>query len=63
MRFLEACQLYGDPKWRSTKAAGEKGRDLGREVKVRVNHSNKSFCMDERLCFLMILVWVLIKIL
>lgn len=50
--FFEACQIYGSPKWRSTKAAGEKGQDLDWEVRVRVNHSNKSFWTEWEIIFL-----------
>ena len=49
--FFEACQIYGSPKWRSTKAAGEKGQDLDWEVWVRVNHSNKSFWTEWEIIF------------
>lgn len=34
---------YGSPRWRSTKAAREAEQDLGWDVRVNVNHSNKSF--------------------
>lgn len=39
--FFEACQVYGSPQQRSSKAVGEVGQDLGWEVRVWFSHSNK----------------------
>lgn len=40
--FFKTCQIHDIPQQRSSKAVGEIGQDLGWEVRVQFNHSNKS---------------------